>query len=428
MKKIIILSILISTAGLLACGGSNRTNRPVQTVTHGTRAGGITSSGETIIQWRGQDRTGIFHETGLLTSWNENQPQLLWHFDGLEDGHSSPAIANGHIFVKGMANGRGFLYKLDLNGNLLQKVEYGPEWNRNYDGSRGTITPSGNNLYFISGMGVIYCFDQQLNLIWSRNLLDDFNASNIRWGITESPLIVGNKVIATPGGAEHNVVALNKHTGALVWSTPAMGDVSAYCSPLFIDSQDVPLIVTITANHVIGLDADTGTMLWSHPHTNRWNVHPNTPVYSNGMILVTSGYGQGSQMLRLTNGGRGVQLVWATRLFDNQMGGVVKVGNYVFGSGHNNRFWFCLNWYTGEVMWQERGLNNGVVIANDGMLYLYTDRGEIVLVRATPERLDIVGRFPITLGTDQHWAHPIIYNGMLIVRRGDTLMAFDLKE
>ena len=429
MKKTIALSLIISTMGLLACGSLNRVNRPVQTTVHTSRANNSVSDGETIIQWRGANRTGIFYETGLKTSWGENQPQLLWHFDGLEDGHSSPAVANSKIFVTGMRNGRGSLFSFDLNGNLLNQVEYGAEWNRSYHGTRGTVTPSGNKLFLISGLGVIYAFDQTtLNLIWSRNLLREFNAPNIRWGITESPLVVGDKVIATPGGRRHNVVALNKYTGELIWSTPAMGDTSAYCSPFFIDSQEVPLIVTMTANHVIGLNAETGTLLWSHPHPNRWSVHPNTPVYSNGMILITSGYGQGSQMLRLTNGGRSVEQVWTSRLLDNLMGGVVKVGNYIFGSGHYNRFWFCINWYTGEVMWQTRGLSNGVIIANEGMLYLYTDRGDMVLARATPERFEMTGYFPITLGTDQHWAHPIIYNGMLLVRRGDTLMAFNLRE
>jgi outer membrane protein assembly factor BamB len=316
----------------------------------------------------------------------------------------------------------------DLNGRLLNRVEYGPEWDRNYDGTRGSITISDGKLYFISGHGVLYCFDQNtLNLVWKKNLLKEFNAPNIVWGITESPLIVGNKVIATPGGSEHNVVALNKKTGALVWSSPGKGDQSAYCSPLFIGSQQVPLIVTMTAHHVLGIHAETGRMLWAHPNSNQHHVHANTPVYSNGMILVTSGYGRGSTMLRLTNGGRGVEEVWFSSNLDNRMGGMVKVGNYIFGSGDRNRFWFCADWRTGEIKWQERGLANGVIIANDGMLYIYTDRGDMILARATPEKFDIVSRFSITLGTDQHWAHPIIYNGVLYIRRGDTLMAYRVR-
>jgi len=379
------------------------------------------------IQWRG-DRTGVFNETGLLKSWAENGPQLLWHFDGLGEGHSSPAIANNKIYIKGMTDGRGFLFVFDLNGKLLNKVEYGAEWDRNYNGTRGSVTVNDGKLYFISGYGVLYCYDQNtLNLVWKKNLLEEFNAPNIIWGITESPLIVGNKVIATPGGSEHNVVALNKKTGALIWSTPGKGDQSAYCSPLFIGSQQVPLIVTMTAHHILGIHAETGQMLWAHPNSNQHHVHANTPIYSNGMILATSGYGRGSTMLRLANGGRGVEEVWFSSDLDNRMGGMVKVGNYVYGSGDRNRFWFSADWRTGEIKWQERGLANGVTIANDGMLYIYTDRGEMILARATPEKFDIVSRFSITLGTDQHWAHPILHNGVMYVRRGDTLMAFRVR-
>jgi outer membrane protein assembly factor BamB len=427
LKRIFTLLFIVCTPGLFSCG-NNRTNRLIQTVVHSTRANSLSEASETIIQWRGTDRSGVYHEEGLMTSWESNVPELLWHFDGLEDGHSSPAIADGKIYLTGMANGRGTIYVFDQNGNLLNQKEYGQEWNRNYDGSRGTITTSDGKLYLISGLGILYCFDKNsLNLIWEKNLLQTYNASNITWGITESPLIIGGKVIATPGGKQHNMVALNKNTGELIWSTPAMGDQSAYCSPIFIDDQEVPLIVTMTANHVIGVDAETGEMLWSYPNSNRWSVHANTPVYGDNMILVTSGYGRGSTMLRLTNGGRGVQQAWFNENLDNRIGGMVKVGNYVYGSGDNNRFWFCADWLTGEIKWQERGLAMGAIIANNNMLYLYTDRGDMVLAKATPYRFENAGRFPITLGTNQHWAHPVIYNGVLYVRRGDTIMAYNIK-
>ncbi|MDR0333321.1 MAG: PQQ-binding-like beta-propeller repeat protein [Dysgonamonadaceae bacterium] len=427
MERIFTLLFIVCTLGLFSCG-NNRTNRPVQTVVHSTRIDNAVSSAETIIQWRGTDRSGVYHEEGLMTSWESNVPELLWHFDGLEDGHSSPAIADGKIYLTGMANGKGFIYVFDLNGKLLNKKEYGREWDRNYDGSRGTVTINDEKLYLISGLGVLYCFNKNsLNLIWEKNLLQTFNAPNIRWGIAESPLIIGDKVIATPGGRQYNMVALNKNTGELIWSTPAMGDQSAYCSPIFIDDQEVPLIVTMTANHIIGVNADTGEILWSHPNSNRWSVHANSPVYGDNMILVTSGYGRGSTMLRLTNGGRSVQQAWFNENLDNRIGGMVKVGNYVYGSGDNNRFWFCVDWQTGEIKWQERGLAMGVIIANKDMLYLYTDRGDMILARATPEKFDIVGRFSITLGTNQHWAHPVIYNGILYVRRGDTIMAYNIK-
>jgi len=388
-----------------------------------------TDSEQSIVQWRG-DRTGVFNETGLLKSWAENGPELLWHFDGLGEGHSSPAIANGKIYIKGMTDGRGFLFVFDLNGNLLNKIEYGEEWNRNYNGTRGTVTASDGKIYFISGHGVLYCYDQNtLNLVWKKDLLQEFDAPNIIWGITESPLIIGDKIIATPGGAEHNVVALNKHNGELIWSSPGMGERSAYCSPLFIDSQEVPLIVTITHGHIMGLEATTGKLLWAHESRNRNGIHSNTPIYSDGMIFWAS-VEHGATMLRLTDGGRNSEIVWHIPEWDNMMGGFVKYDGHIYASssGHrNNGDWFCVEWHTGEIKWQEAGLGASIVILNDGMLYIYTDRGEMVLARATPEKFDIVSRFPITLGTDQHWAHPILYDGVLYVRRGDTLMAYKVR-
>ncbi|MDR0333320.1 MAG: PQQ-like beta-propeller repeat protein [Dysgonamonadaceae bacterium] len=416
MKKLLMLSIIISVFGLAACDGN----------------GSQRSKSGKVIEWRGTDRTGIYNESGLLTSWGANGPELLWHHNGLGDGHSSPAIANGKIFVTGMTDDIGSIFVFDMNGKLLNTVEYGQEWDRNFNGARGTITPDGNNIFLISGLGVIYSFNQNtLELNWSKNFLEEFNASNIVWGITESPLIVGDKVIATPGGEQHNVVAVNKNTGELIWSTPGMGDQSAYCSPLFISDQQVPLIVQMTGHHTLGIHAETGEMLWAHENTNQHQVHANTPVYSNSMILITSGYGRGSTMLRLTNGGRGVEEVWFNELLDNRIGGMVKVGNYIYGSGDFSRSWFCVNWNTGEIMWQDgrdkQGIANGVTIANGDMLYIYTDRGDMILARATPEKFDIVSRFPITLGTDQHWAHPVIYDGVLYVRHGDTIMAYKIK-
>lgn len=380
------------------------------------------------IQWRG-DRTGIYKETGLLKSWPANGPEMLWSYEGLGDGHSSVAIASDKIYLTGLSNGKGNLYVFDMNGKLLNKKEYGPEWVESYNGPRGTVTVNDGKVYIMSGVGELYCFDAQtLNPVWKKSVLKEYNASNIQWGINEAPLIIGDKIIATVGGKQHNVVALNKNTGELIWSSPGKGDLSAYCSPLYIGDQQVPLIVTMTANHIIGLEAETGKLLWSHPNTNRYSVHANMPIYGgNNMVLFVSGYGRGSTMLRLTNGGRNIEEVWFSKEMDNRIGSMVKVGDYVYGSGDSNRFWFCADWNTGEIKYKERGLAMGNIIANDGMLYCYTDRGDMVLANATPEKLDIVSRFPITMGTEQHWAHPVIYKGVMYVRHGDALMAYKVK-
>ncbi len=388
----------------------------------------ILLSAQENIQWRGTDRTGIYHEEGLLKSWPADGPALKWHFDDLGEGHSSVAIDDDKIYLTGLKGGQGVLYVLDLNGKLILKKEYGPEWTESYPGPRGTATIDNGKIYLISGMGDIFCFNQKnLDIIWTKNILQAYNASNIKWGINEAPLIVGEKVIATPGGDTNNMVALDKNTGKLIWNSEGEGDQAAYCSPLYIDDQEVPQIVSITASHVIGVDAKTGKKLWSYEKENRWSVHANTPVYSNNMLLCTSGYGAGSVMLRLVNGGRSVEKVWSSDLLDTRMGAMVKVGDYAYGSGDKNRFWFCADWNTGEIKYQESGLAMGNIIANNNMLYGYTDRGEMLLAKATPEKFDIVSRFSISLGTAQHWAHPVIYNGVLYVRHGDSLMAYSIK-
>ncbi|MCL2683036.1 MAG: PQQ-binding-like beta-propeller repeat protein [Bacteroidales bacterium] len=383
------------------------------------------------IQWR-NDRTGIYDEKGLLKSWPTNGPELLWHFEGLNEGHSSVAIDANKIYVTGMTGEIGYLYIFDLNGKLLHKKEYGKEWSQNYNGSRGTPTINNGKIYIHSGIGDLICMDQNtLNVIWRKNLVTDFGGKNIRWGVTESPLIIDDKVILTVGGKKHNIVALNKNNGSLIWSSEGKGDLSSYCSPLYIGNQEVPLIVTTMERNIVGLEAATGKLLWSRKFESQRGINPNTPVYDGkDMVLIINGYERGSVMLRLTNGGRSIEKVWENDDIKSKHGGIVKVGNYAYmgGDDRSGRFWHCVDWNTGKVQWKDNTIGVGVVIADgDNMLYCYTETGNMALVRATPEKFDLISQFPITLGTAQHWAHPVIYQGVLYVRHGDALMAYKVK-
>jgi len=384
--------------------------------------------GEESSQWRGFNRDGVYHEeTGLLTTWPVGGPELLWYVDKLGDGYSSPAIANGRIYITGLHADDLVLSVFNLNGELLARRIIGREWASSYPGSRATITVNDGHLYVFNSLGHIICLNEKtLEQVWKRDVLRDFDGRNIRWGMTESPLIIGDKIIVTPGGRRHNVVALNKKTGELVWSSQALGEQSSYCSPLFIDGYSVPLIVTNTERHIIGLNANTGELLWSHPQTNTHNIHPNTPLYSNGMIFSTTGYGGGSVMLRLTNNGKSVEQVWRNDV-DNQMGGAVKVGNTIFTSGHRNRGFFAIDWNTGAINYSVRQISPSAIVAADGMLFVYSDRGEVALVRPNPNNFELVSSFHITHGTNQHWAHPVIHDGVLYIRRGDALMAFAVR-
>lgn len=379
-------------------------------------------------EWR-NDRTGIYQETGLLKSWPANGPELLWQVDGLGQGYSSVSIDPDKLYVTGMTDGTGYLYVLDQQGNLLNKKAYGPEWNVSYPGSRGTVIPDDGHLYVISGMGSLVCLDAStLNVSWQKSMQTDFGGEPPKYGVNESPLIVGDQLIFTPGGKEYNIVALHKKTGELIWNSKAMGDISSYCNPIYIDDQSIPQVVTMTGHHIVGIDISDGKMLWSFPFTNRFFEHPNTPVYGDGMLLCTSSYGVGSVMLRLKDGGKSVEKVWDSVDLDSRTGHMIKIGNYAYGSGdYKKGSWYCVDWKTGKPLYKDRSIATGVTIAADGMLYCYSEKGEMALVKANPNKFEIVSQFSITLGTEQHWAHPVIYKGVLYVRHGATLMAYKIK-
>jgi outer membrane protein assembly factor BamB len=354
---------------------------------------------------------------------------MLWHFDELGKGHSSPVFANNRIYITGMLDKTGYVFVLSMDGKLLSKWEYGPEFTESYPGSRSSVTIAGELLYIESGLGVLYCMNTSDGSIkWKKDLFTDFDGKNITWGVTETVLVDGDVLYCTPGGPNNNVVALNRITGNLIWSTPAKGELSAYCTPLLIPLAARKLLVTHTASHIIGLDAATGKLLWSHPQPNTYSVHPNTPLYHDGGLFCFSGYGQGGPKLKLSADGSSVTEEWFAKTFDSRMGGAVLVDGFIYGSGDTSgKEWQCIDWKTGEIKYKSTAAAKGVTIFADGLLIGYSQRGELFIAPATPAELKITGMTKITLGSDQHWAHPVLIEGILYVRHGNSVMAFGVK-
>ena len=388
----------------------------------------VSAQDENFTRWRGPNGNGVYNETGLLNEWPASGPEMLWHYDGIGQGHSSPAIANELIYLSGMIDNTGYIHALTPGGKLKWKASYGEEFHESYPGSRSTPVIADNLLYIYSGHGVLTCMDANNGDIkWQVNVLDEYNGKNIRWGVTETVVIDGDKVYVTPGGKKHNVVALNRFDGELVWSTPGAGGVSAYCTPLIIEFPERNLLVTHTADHIIGVCAESGNTLWTYPHTNRWQVHANTPIYKDGKLFCFSGYGQGGVMLDLNEDGSKAEKAWFNENLDNRIGGMVEIDGFLYGSGDKNREWRCVNWETGEETYMSKDLGKGAVIAADGMLYCYSDRGDLALVEANPEAFNIVSEAEVELGTAQHWSHPVIHDGRLYLRHGETLITYKLK-
>jgi len=383
-------------------------------------------------QFRGVNRDARSPETGLLQQWPEEGLQPLWVLEGLGRGYASVSVAGERLFATGMTGeaNEGVLSAIDLSGNMTWQTRYGPEWSKMHPGSRNAPTVDGDRLYQLSGVGRLVCLDAAAGqLLWARDLPGEFSGEAPMCGFAEAPLVYGNAVICTPGGRDAALAALDKTTGETLWTTTGFSDQSAYCSPILIARGGLRLVVTITARHVVGVEADTGRLLWKHPFDTDAEDpnHCVTPVYHDGLLYVTSGHREGGQMLELAPDGLQVALRWEDARLNTVHGGLVLVDGHIYGSNARGK-WVCLELKTGLVRYESTGVGMGSIAYADGMLYCYGDKGALALVRATPAAYEIVSRFKITQGQGPDWAHPVIAAGRLYIRHGEFLMAYDIRS
>lgn len=378
-------------------------------------------------QFRGPERNGIFPAEGLLASWPEGGPEKLWSASGLGGGFSSVSVADGRIYTTGMDGGEGYVLAFDIRGKALWKRGYGALHDGNgYPGTRTTPTYHEGLLYLMSSKARAVALDAATGEIrWHKDLASAFGARNITWGIAESPLVVDDKVIFTPGGSGATMVALDKKSGEELWTTSDIGDGSAYCSPLLLDDGKHRQIVTNVEKHIIGVDPAGGELLWQQPYPGRWDIHAVSPVFDGDSIFVSSGYKQGGKMFALATDGRGVSLRWKNESLDVHHGGAVLVDGRIYGAASNGA-WYALEAATGKIAGRIDHAGKGSVVYADGRLYGYVEVGDVLLVDPDPANFHVVSSFRITEGQGQHWAHPVIADGVLYVRHGDVLMAFDV--
>lgn len=392
---------------------------------------------QTFSEWRGEGRTGLYNETGLLRKWPEKGPEMLWSVTGLPKGHSSVTIGDRKLYITGTTGSQEVLIAFDRNGKKLWETAYGMAWEGSYPESRSTPTLEDDRIYVTSGMLDAACINALTGqLIWSVKVSDQFEGKPGMWGRAESPVVFENKVYFTPGGNKTTMVALDKMTGKTIWQSESLKEEARFVSPLMIDRNGNNILVGMTEHFVLGFSAKDGKILWKFNYgafaTKNENEHTNTPLFWDGSIFVCSGYDHRSVMLKLSEDGSSVSLLWSEDSLDSHHGGVVRFGPYIYGSNWLNNSkgnWVCLDWYTGKKMWETSWKNKGQIIAADNMLYCYEERsGTLALVRATPEKFDIISSFTIPLGSGPHWSHPVISNGILYIRHMDALMAFDINR
>jgi outer membrane protein assembly factor BamB len=403
------------------------------------------SAGQKINEWRPENRTGVSSEKGLLKSWPVTGPVMLWINQELPAGFSSVTFGNSKIYLTGNVEKNDVLVAMDTLGNIKWQTPYGRTWNESYPESRCAATVEGNKVYVTSGMGDIACIDGNTGkIIWSLKASEAYKGTYGPWGIAESIIIDGDKLYFTTGGPETMTIALNKNSGKLVWKSESLNDRPAYVSPILINYSGKRLIINVSASYIFAVDPSSGKIVWKIKHIDingakaiaEWDDAPAikcvTPLYFDGKIYITGGYNHGGIMLSLKDGGNNVSVAWTDDVLDVHHGGVVLLNGYIYGSNwlsNSDGNWCCIDWNTGKKKYEEHWKCKGSIISAEGLLYIYDERnGNVGLVRANPDKFDMISSFKITKGSGPYWAHPVIHNKKLYIRHGKALMAYNIKS
>lgn len=383
-------------------------------------------------QWRGLKRDGHSPESGLLQEWPAGGPPRIWKTNGLGAGYSSVAVAGGRIFTMGDRADSSFVHAYDLRGKPLWSAKVGkPGGGGGYPGPRGTPAIDGNFVYTLGQHGDLVCVQVANGQeVWRKNLRKDFGGKVGSWGYSESPLIDGEQLICAPGGPQGTLLALNKKTGAKTWQSFQWKDSAEYVSPIVAEIAGTRQYIHLTGDRVGGVAADSGKVLWRVSRKGSTAIIP-TPIFHQDHVYVTSGYGVGCNLFRITSSGASFKAdeVYGNKAMVNHHGGVVLLGGHLYGYS-DGKGWVCQDFKTGAMVWSDKKLGKGSIACADGRLYLRSEgsKGTVALVEATPTAYRERGRFdqPDRSGK-QSWPHPVIAGGCLYLRDQDVLLCYDIE-
>ena len=400
--------------------------------------------------WRGPQRDGKSGSAGLLSSWPDGGPPLAWRATGLGSGYSSVSVAAERIFTMGdLEDGQYALALSASDGSMLWKRKIGPTWDDNFLGPRSTPTADGDHVYVLSTEGDLYCLATASGEVtWQRSLPNDFGAAMMQamgttdWRFSESPLVDGDRVLVTPGVAAAAMVALDKSTGEELWRAAIpknLGDQgtdgAAYSSVVVSNAGGVKQYVQFIGRGLIGVEAESGRLLWSYNPIANDIANIATPIIDGDYVFASSGYGTGSALVKLSKSDAGIQAEEIYFLeadtMQNHHGGLILHDGYVYtGTGHNKGFPIAVELDSGKVAWgpvRNQGKSSAALSYADGHLYFRYQDGLMVLVEATPEAYREKGSFRIPEVKRESWPHPVIANGLLYLREQDNLFVYDLR-
>ncbi|MCP4614739.1 MAG: PQQ-like beta-propeller repeat protein [Planctomycetes bacterium] len=384
-------------------------------------------------QFHGPNRDNISTEKGLLKKWPVNGPALIWTTRELGHGFSSVSIANGIIYTASSIGKHTVVIALDLDGKILWQVKNGKSWTGSHPGSRSTPTIDGNRLYHQNPHGDIICLDAKTgDVIWQFNIIEKVNSKIPRWALAESLLVDGDHLISCPGGSQTCMVALNKKTGSVVWKAPSIGEWAGYASPFLFEYKGLRIITTLTSKSLIGVNADTGDLLWRIKHESPYDENIMVPIFHEGYVFISTPLtGSVKWKLNVKDGKVSLRRRWRTQQLDNHHGGVILLNGNLYGTSsvRNKHLLVCLDWKTGRIKYMDMCVGKVSLTYADGMLYALSIDGIMGFVQPTSIGHRLVSYFRIPKGgKGKSWAHPVVCGGRLYIRHGEFLYAYSLKE
>jgi outer membrane protein assembly factor BamB len=385
-------------------------------------------------QFRGPHRDDRSPDKGLLKTWPKDGPPLAWKATGVGSGFSSLAITGGKVFTMGNKGDSSYVFALDQEGG---KVLWSAKVGRTGGNLGCTPTVDGDRVYAIGQVGDLVCLDEKSGEVqWHKNFVQDFGGQYGNWQYTESPLVDGDKLICTPGARDATLVALDKKTGEVLWKCAAPVDdpTAGYSSVVIAEVGGIRQYVQLVAGGVIGVAASDGKFLWKYDNLAHNTANIPTPIVLGDRVFCSAGYGKGGALLRLipSDGGIKIKEIYYNPQLKNKHGGLVIVGDYVYGDHDDSGLPFCAEVKTGKVVWRKDrrgpGTGSAAVTYADGNLYFRFDNGVVALVRASPRGYREISTFHIPNAQGQSWAHPVVIGGRLYLREQDTVWCYNVKQ